>query len=226
MNKALRDIGTIIYKDVLMELRSKDILLSMLVFALIVVAVFNFIFDPGSEQMRTTAPGIMWVAIIFAGNLGLSRSFAREHDNALMQGLLLCPVERSNIFIAKLIGNIIFISIVVAISLPVMIVLFGIDISGVFGLLLLILILGIIGFAGVGTLFSTISANTKSREVMLPILLFPVAIPIILSATKSTTYLLNGTNLDNVWSWIKILIAFDLIFTVICFLLYEYVVEE
>jgi len=226
MKKAFTEIGTIIYKDVLMELRSKDILLSMLVFSLIVVAVFNFIFDPGSEQMRTTAPGIMWVAIIFAGNLGLSRSFAREHDNALMQGLLLCPVERSNIFLAKLIGNVIFISIVVAISLPVMIVLFGIDVSQVLGLLILILLLGIIGFAGVGTLFSTISANTKSREVMLPILLFPVAIPIILSATKSTTYLLNGTNTENVWSWIKILIAFDLIFTVICFLLYEYVVEE
>ncbi len=226
MKKTFSDIATIIYKDVLMELRSKDILLSMLVFALIVVAVFNFIFDPGSEQMRATAPGIMWVAIIFAGNLGLSRSFAREHDNALMQGLLLCPVERSNIFIAKLIGNVIFISIVVAISLPVMIILFDISISGVLGLLILILFLGIFGFAGVGTLFSTISANTKSREVMLPILLFPVAIPIILSSTKSTTYLLNGTNLDQVWSWIKILIAFDVIFTVICFLLYEYVVEE
>ncbi len=226
MRKTIRDIMTIIYKDVLMELRSKDILLSMLVFALIVVAVFNFIFDPGSEHMRATAPGIMWVAIIFAGNLGLSRSFAREHENALMQGLLLCPVERSTIFIAKMIGNVIFISIVVAISLPVMIILFDISVSGVFGQLILILLLGIIGFAGVGTLFSTISANTKSREVMLPILLFPVAIPIILSATKSTTYLLNGTNLDHVWSWIKILIAFDLIFTVICFLLYEYVVEE
>ena len=224
--KAMRHIFIIIHKDLLMELRSKDIVISMLVFSLIVVAVFNFIFDPGSEQMKTTAPGILWVALIFAGNLGLSRSFAREHENAMMQGILLCPVDRSLIFVAKVIGNILFISIVELVSIPIMVVLFGISISNVLGHLVLILFLGTVGFASVGTLFSTISANTKSREVMLPILLFPVAIPIILSATKSTSYLLNGSNMEHVWSWIKILIAFDIIFTVVCFLLYEYVLEE
>jgi len=226
MTYSLRQVATILHKDLVTEMRSKDIVISMLVFSLIVVAVFNFIFDPGSEQIKTTAPGILWVAIIFAGNLGLSRSFAREHENAMMQGLLLCPVDRSLIFVAKVIGNIIFISIVELISVPIMIVLFDLSIGAVFWQLVLILLLGTIGFAGVGTLFSTISANTKSREVMLPILLFPVSIPIILSAVKSTTYLLNNSTVNNVWSWIRILIAFDLIFTVVCFLLYEYVLEE
>lgn len=224
--RAVKQIWAILHKDLLLELRSKEIITSMLVFSLIVIAVFNFIFDPGSEQIRTTAPGILWIAIIFASNLGLSRSFAREHDNALMQGLLLCPVDRSLIYIAKVIGNVVFITIVQIISLPIMVVLFDLYIGSVLLPLLLILFLGTLGFAGIGTIFSTISANTKSREVMLPILLFPVAIPIILAATKGTTYLLNGRDFAEVWSWIRILIGFDIVFLILCFILYEYVLEE
>ncbi|MBN1480951.1 hypothetical protein EH223_00590 [candidate division KSB1 bacterium] len=224
--KSVRQIGTIIHKDVLIELRSKDIIISMLIFSLIVVVVFNFIFDPGSEMIKTTAPGILWVTIIFAGNLGLARSFAREHENARMHGLLLCPVDRSAIFVAKMLGNIIFITLVEVVSLPIMVILFDIHIRHILWPLILILVLGTIGFAAVGTLFSTISANTKSREVMLPLLLFPVSIPIILAAVKSTTFLMNGGGFAQVWSWIKILIAFDVIFTVLCFLLYDYVLEE
>lgn len=224
--KRLRQIAAILAKDIVLELRGKDIIISMLVFALIVVAIFNFIFDPGSDVMRRTAPGILWVAIIFAGNIGLSRSFAREHENSMMQGLLLCPVDRSLIFIAKVLGNILFISIVQVIAIPVMVILFDLTVLPVIGPLALVLFLGTVGFASVGTLFSTISAHTKSREVMLPILLFPVSIPIILSATKSTTYLLNDGSTEHIASWIHILIAFDVIFTVACFLLYEYVLEE
>jgi heme exporter protein B len=224
--QAAKQIWAILHKDLLLELRSKEIITSMLVFSLIVIAVFNFIFDPGSDQIRTTAPGILWIAIIFASNLGLSRSFAREHENAFMQGLLLCPVDRSLIYIAKVIGNVIFISIVQIISLPIMVVLFDLHIGAAFFPLLLILFLGTMGFAGIGTIFSTISANTKSREVMLPILLFPVAIPIILAATKSTSYLLNGRDFTEIWSWVRILIGFDIVFLVICFILYEYVLEE
>lgn len=226
MKRTVRQISMIIYKDVLIELRNKDIIISMLVFSLIVVVVFNFIFDPGSEMIKTTAPGILWVTILFAGNLGLARSFAREHDNAMMHSLLLCPVDRSAIFIAKMLGNILFIVIVEAVSLPIMVILFDISVRDILWPLILILVLGTIGLAAVGTLFSTISANTKSREVMLPVLMFPVSIPLILAAAKSTTLLMSGSTLAQVWSWIKILIAFDVIYTVLCFLLYDYVVEE
>ena len=199
--------------------------MSMLVFSLIVIAVFNFVFDPGSEQMQKIAPGILWVVIIFAGNLGLSRSFSREYENGRMQGLLLCPIDRSLIFVTKVIGNILFMSAVQIVTVPVMVVLFDTTIGSA-GPLVLILFLGTLGFAAVGTLFSAISANTRSREVMLPILMFPVAIPVILAATKSTTALLNGDAEAQIWSWMKILIAFDIIFTVACYLLYEYVLEE
>ena len=200
--------------------------MSMLVFSLIVVAVFNFTFDPGSEQMQKTAPAILWVAILFAGNLGLSRSLSREYENGRMQGLLLCPMDRSSIFVAKVIGNIFYMGIMQMVTVPVMIVLFGVTIGSFAGLLVLILFLGTLGFAAVGTLFSTISANTKSREIMLPILMFPVVVPIILAATKSTAGLMNGDPAGHIWAWMKILIAFDIIFTVACYLLYEHVLEE
>ncbi len=216
----------ILRKDLLMELRSKDIISSMLVFSLIVVVIFNFIFDPGSGQMKTMTPGILWVAIIFAGNIGLARSFAREQEQGMMHGLLLCPVDRTIIYLAKVTGNIIFILLVQLVTLPVMIILFDLEPGVVFGPVLLVLFLGIFGFASVGTIFSTMSANTKSKEVMLPILLFPIIVPILLAATKSTASLLNGNGLADTMSWIKLLIGFDLIFFVVCFLLYEYVLEE
>ena len=198
----------------------------MLVFALTVVVIFNFVFEPGSAQIKTTAPGILWVAFTFASVLGLSRAFAREQEQGMMQGLLLCPVDRSLIYVAKVIGNVLFISMVELVTFPIMIVLFDLSVGKVFFPLLLVLFLGTLGFAGVGTLFSTISANTKSREVMLPILLFPVSVPVILASIKSTAYLLSGREFAEVWSWLRLLIGFDVIFLVICFLLYEYVLEE
>jgi heme exporter protein B len=224
--KVLHQLFTIIRKDLLLESRSKEIITSMIVFSLMVMAIFNFIFEPGSMQIRSATPGILWVAFIFSGSLGLSRSFALEQDNAMMRGLLLCPVDKSVIYVAKVSANILFMTCVQLISLPVLIVLFDVDLLSVLIPLLLILFLGSAGFAGVGTIFATISANTKSREVMLPILLFPVSIPVILSAVKSTTCLLVGNQSQQLWSWLKILIAFDLIFIILSFLLYEYVLEE
>jgi heme exporter protein B len=224
--KHLRHIQSILHKDLLLELRSKDIITSMLIFALTVVVIFNFVFDPGSEEMKASAPGILWVAFAFASNLGLSRSFAREQENSMMQGLLLCPVDRSVVFTAKWLGNLIFISLVEMVTLPIMIVLFDLEIGSHLPLLLFILLLGTIGFATVGTLFSAIAANTRSREVMLPIMLFPVTIPVTLAAIKSTAYLLSGREFSDIWSWVRLLLIFDILYFVACFLLYEYVVEE
>jgi heme exporter protein B len=224
--KAFRQITSILYKDLLLELRNKDSILSMLVFSLTVVVIFNFVFDPGSAELRASAPGILWAAFAFASNLGLNRSFAREQENGFMQGLLLCPVDRSLIFTAKVIGNLVFISLVELITLPIMMVLFDLPLFPRLGWLLLILFLGTLGFATVGTLFSAMAANTRSREVMLPILLFPVMVPVILSAIKSTAWLLGDRSMVDIWSWMRLLIVFDVIYFVACYLLYEYVVEE
>ena len=222
----LQQIQSILHKDLLIEFRNKDIIISMLIFSLTVVVIFNFVFEPGSTEIRATAPGILWVAFAFASTLGLGRSFAREQENGVMQGLLLCPVDRSTIFAAKTIGNVIFITLVELITLPIMVVLFDLPMQRLLPWLVLILLLGTIGFATVGTLFSAIAANTRSREVMLPILLFPVSVPVILASIKSTAYLVSGRALSDIWSWMRLLVVFDLLYFFACYLLYEYVVEE
>jgi heme exporter protein B len=224
--KTINSIFTILHKDLLLELRDKQVIVSMLVFALIVVVVFNFMFDPGTDYIRLILPGLLWVVIIFAGSLGFARSFAREQENGRMHGLVLCPIEKSYIYIAKLLGNILFLLIVEMITLPILVVLYDISFSSSWLPLAAVLFLGTVGFASVGTLFSAISANMRSSEVMLPILLFPVVVPVILTATKSTSALLQGGDFQQIWGWLRLLLGFDIIFLVICFLLYDYVLEE
>ncbi|MBN1997062.1 heme exporter protein CcmB [candidate division KSB1 bacterium] len=222
----LSQIFAIIRKDLLMELRDKQVISSMLVFSLIVVVIFNFVFEPGDSQTKLTIPGVLWVLIIFAGNLGLARSFGREREQGGIQGLILCPIDKSYIYIAKVIVNIFFMMLVEAITLPIFWVLFDMSPDINFPALLLVLFLGTTGFAAVGTIFSAISAHTKSSEVMLPILLFPVSVPVVLAASKSTAKILAGSSLGEISGWIKMLIGFDAVFLIACFLLYEYVFEE
>ena len=224
--KNLRHILALLQKDILIELRSREVIWSMVVFAITVLVVFNFIFDPGTDMMRVTTPGIMWVAIIFSANLGLNRTFVKEQEAGRMQGILLTPMDRGSVYIAKVLANVIFIGAVQVIMLPIMIILYDMQLSGRFGWLVLVLFLGIFGFAAVGTLFSAIAANTKSREIMLPILLLPVSVPIILGAIKSTQAVLNPGPMAQFYPWLRMLIGFDVVFAVLCYLLYEYVIEE
>jgi heme exporter protein B len=198
----------------------------MLIFCLIVVVIFNFMFEPGSTLVREMIPGILWVAITFAGILGLNRSFIYEVDQGCLLGLLLCPVEYYVIYLGKMLGNFLFMLIMEIIIIPLFIVLFNLDIFSILLPLGLIVFLGTLGFAAVGTLLSAISVNTRAREILLPVLLFPVAIPILLAAVKSTGLLINSGTLSDAISWIKILAGFDIVFLVLSCLLFEFVVED
>ena len=217
---------TITWKDMLSEFRSRETITSMLIFCLIVVVIFNFMFEPGSTLVREMIPGILWVAITFAGILGLNRSFIYEVDQGCMQGLLLCPVDHYILYLGKMLGNFLFMLIMEIVILPLMIVLFNLNITNILLPLMLVIFLGTLGFAAVGTLLSAISVNTRAREILLPILLFPIAIPILLAAVKATGSLINDATITNALSWIKILTGFDIIFLVISCLLFEYVVED
>jgi len=179
----LRKVFAVVAKDVAAELRTREMLSSMFVFSLLVILIFNFAFDLRAENQKTLAPGVLWVAIAFAGMLGLSRSFIMEKDRGSMEGLLLTPVDRSAIYLGKMLGNLLFIGIVEIIILPIFIVLFNLSAADL-PLLLGVVILGTIGFAGVGTLFSAMAVHTRAREVLLPILLFPVVIPVMLKDTS------------------------------------------
>ena len=222
----MKKIWAIIWKDIITELRTKELFASMFTFALLMIVIFNFAFDFSAEIIPFAAPAILWISFTFAGVLGLSRSFALEKEGNSILGLLLTPTDRSLIFAGKMIGNIIFVFIVEAIILPIFVLFFNYNLFGNAVPLLLVILLGTIGFVSVGTLFSAMALNTKLREVLLPILLFPIIIPVIFASVKLCSAILNGRPINEAGSSLQILVSFDIIFLVLCAIVFEYVVEE
>jgi heme exporter protein B len=222
----IRKLFVLVWKDLLAEFRTKEMLSSMLMFALIVVVVFNFTFDPGSNVAAAAGPGILWVAFTFAGVLGLHRSMVHEVERGCLHGLMLAPVDRGLIFLGKAIGNAIFIFLIELPTFVLFAIFFNIDLTTGLDKLSVIFFLGTIGFAAVGTLLSAISVNTRTREIMLPILLFPIEIPVILSAVNATAGILKGQDWNALSGWLKLLAGFDLVFLLVCFVTFEYVLEE
>ena len=220
----LRKVLVIVQKDVAVELRTREMLSSMFVFSLLVIVIFNFAFELRVEDVRKVAPGVLWVTFTFAGMLGLSRSFVLEKDKGCLEGLLLCPVDRSAIYFGKMLGNVIFMTTVEAMILPIFSVLFNVSLFQ--PVLLLIVVLGTLGFAGVGTLFSAMAVHTRAREVMLPVLLFPVVVPAMIAAVKATGGILDGQPFSEIAHWVRLLAVFDVVFFAISFMTFDYVVEE
>ena len=222
----MRKIWAIVWKDIITELRTKELLSSMLTFALLIIVIFNFAFDFSSELIPTAAPAILWVAFTFAGVLGLGRSFALEKEGNSILGILLTPTDRTIIFFGKMISNAIFVFIVALLILPMFVLFFNYGLSGSLMPLLLIVFLGTIGFAAVGTLFSAMALNTKLREVLLPILIFPIIIPVIVSSVKLCGAVLSGNSISQAGSALQVLVSFDIIFLVVCSIAFEYVLDE
>ena len=221
----LKQVAAIIAKDIAAELRTREMLSSMGVFAILVIIVFNFAFELTERQIIETAtPGALWVTIIFAGMLGLNRSLSVELDKGCLDGLLLTPVDRSAIFFGKALGNALFMLIVEAIVLPLFVVFFNVPLVQPW--VILIVALGTLGFAGVGTLLSSMAVNTRAREVMLPILLFPVAIPELIAAVKATAGAMAGLPMFEWQQWLSLLIVFDVVLVTMSFMVFEYIVEE
>lgn len=217
-------VGAIIWKDIRAELRTKDIFSSMFVFALLSVIVFNFAFELRVPDMKMVAPGIVWVAVTFAGTLGLNRAFVIEQDKGSLAGLLLAPVDRAAIYFGKMFGNLVFIFAVEIILLPLVMIFF--NLSLITWQHLLVLFLGTYGFASVGTVFSAMAVNTRAREVMLPILLFPVLLPVLVAGVKMTGALLDGEAFNTIANWLQLVIVYDVGFTVVAYLTFGFVVEE
>ena len=210
-------------KDLRSEFRTKQMLNSMLIFALLVIVIFSFAFGPYPENIDQLAPGILWVAFTFAGMLGLSRSFASEKEQGCLDGLKLCPVDRSAIYMGKVISNTVLMFIMEMITVPVFIVLFDYSISNPLELGCII-VLGTLGFVFVGTLLSALTVNVRTREILLPVILFPVIVPVIISAVLATGKILSGTN--GIWAEIRILGAYGAIFFIVALLIFEYVIED
>jgi heme exporter protein B len=217
-------VSAILWKDVLSELRAREIVTSVLVFGLLVLVVFNFAFDPGSGTMAIVGAGILWVAFTFAGVLALNRSFAMENENSCIDGLMLCPVDRQVLYLGKLAGCFTFMLLVEIIITPVFLVLFNQSLW--MPRLGLVIVLATVGFAAVGTLFSALAANTKARDIMLPILFLPMIVPVIIAAVEATGIVLDGGTWSDMATWLWIILAFDVIFLAVSTLVFEFVLEE
>lgn len=219
----LRQVLNIVIKDFQAELRTKELFNSMFLFAMLALVIFNFSFA-GKMPTRILA-GAMWVSFLFASVLGLNRSFVKEHEKGSIEGLLLVPAERSVIYFGKFFGNLLFILIVELITLPLIAVFFSrneifnkpLELAG-------ILLMGSFAISSIGTMLSAITVNTRTRELLLPILLFPLVLPVIIGAVEVTSFIFQPKGSIN--QWIRLIAIYDIIFIVVPYLLFDYVVEE
>ncbi len=217
-------VGAIFRKDVRAELRSRELIGSMALFALLAVLIFSFALELNRTGRLEAISGVLWVTLIFASILGLNRSMAMERDQGNLDALLLAPISRPAIYIGKLLGNLVFVlSVAVVLALTITI-LFNASLFD--ARLIAVLALGSIGYSTVGTLLAAMSVQTRARESLLPIIMLPVALPLLLSSVRATSALLTGAPEDQWLPWLSILIVLNVIFLVLGFLLFEFVVED
>ena len=229
--KFLAVILAIVRKDVRGETRTKEILSSMSVFSILVLLVFNFTVHVGREGWLNLGPGILWSAFVFAGTLGLNRSFAIERENQCLLGLMLAPVDRTAIYFGKLISNVLFMIAAEVLVIPLFLVFFNIGIFSELSVgelirFIFIVLIGTIGYAAVGTIIAAVAANTNMREVLLPVLLLPLTIPLVIAAAEATRIVFLNDPAESPWAWIQILLVFATVFTTISWMTFNYVVEE
>jgi len=224
MRSYLGPVLAVLAKDALLELRTKDIIVSVPVFALLVIVVFNFALDPTPQTVAMIAPGILWVSFTFGGVLGLSRSFAIERDRGNVHGLMLAPVGRDAIFFGKFLANLLFMLLIEVAVYPVFAVLFNLPLM-VPGMVP-VAVLATVGIAAVGTVFAAMAVNTRSREVMLPVLFFPVVVPVIVAAVEASGGLIRGDASADLTRWLPLLAVFDAVFLVVCPAAFSMVLEE
>ncbi len=217
-------VSAVIWKDLQAEFRSRELFSAMLVFSLLIILIFNFALELDIKTRQSVTSGVLWATFAFAGTLGLNRSMAIEKDRGCLDGLLLAPVDRSAIYFGKMISNLAFMLTVEVIILPVYSVLYNVNLFQP-GLLMVIL-LGSIGYSGVGTLLAAMSVQTRTRDILLPILLFPVIIPVLLAAVKASSGFLEGVEISEIILPINLLIVYDIIFISLAFMFFEYIVEE
>jgi len=214
------------WKDLISEMRSRENISSLFFFALIVILIFSFSFSMDQQTAKELMPGIMWVAFVFTGIIGLGKSFTAELQNDCLENLQMNPIPRGAIYLGKLASNLFFMLIVELILFPLFVIFFNLDVFEKLPLFVLILTTGTLGVSAVGTLFSAMTVQIRAREVMLPILLLPLIVPVMIGAVEATGGVLRSEPLSLYRPWIELLIIFDLIFTVVSFWLFEFILDH
>lgn len=220
----IKAVSAIAWKDLAAELRSRELLTAMLVFSTLIILIFYFSLDLDAKTRNDITAGVLWVTFAFAGTIGLNRSMAIEKDRGCLDGLLLAPVDRTAIYFGKVISNLAFMLIVEVITLPVYSIFYNVNLfnAGFVGVILL----GSIGYTAVGTILSTMTVQARTRDMLLPIMLFPVIIPVLVAAVKASSGFLLGAEMAEITPWLNILIVYDVIFIALAFMVFDFVVEE
>jgi heme exporter protein B len=224
MSDSLAVIWSIGRKDLLLELRNKDVVVAVAGFALLIMVIFTFSLNLTQDNARLIGPGVLWAAVAFAGVTGLNRAFSLEVEGNTLEALMLAPISRDLIFLGKALGNFLFITVALAVVLPVFAVLFNLVIFR--WEMLAISLLTTIGFSAVGTLFAAMSVRVRAREVMLPLLFLPVVTPLIMAAVESTSHMVNGRNWSDMSQWLQLAAAFDVIFIVVSAFVFQHILED
>ena len=224
MKPFLRTMGAIVWKDLAAEWRSREMISGMLVFALLVVFIFNFALELSPATRSSVTAGVLWVTFSFAGTLGLNRSMAAEKDRGCLDGLLLAPVDRTALYFGKMLSNLVFMLAVALIVLPVYSVLYTVNLMqpGLWA----VVALGSLGYVSVGTLLASMAVQARTRDILLPILLFPVLIPLLVAAVKASSGFLQAVPMEEIWPWLNLMIVYDVVFISTAFMVFEAVVEE
>jgi heme exporter protein B len=224
--ESIRFALAIAAKDIRAELRSRTALLSALVFAALVLVVFNFARDPTVLAASDLAPSVLWVTFALAAIVALNRAFTIERENAALDGLLLAPVSREALFVGKLLANLAFVGTVELVTLPLFILFFNVSFGRALPGVLGVTALATIGFVAVGTTFSAMAVRTRFAELMLPVLLLPFMVPPLIGAVQVTSRLLVGRPLSEMWGWLRLLALYDVVFVTLCVLTFSAVVDE
>lgn len=215
----------VLWKDWLIERRSKSSLNAVVFFALILLFLFQFALGPDRERLHAALPGLLWLGFILAGLLGLGGVFLVERDNDCWEGLLLAPGDKSAIYVGKLAANLVLMTLVEAVILALVGVFYGIDLYAVLAPLAAVVVLGTIGIAAVGTLFGAMTAQVRSRELLFPVLLLPMQVPVLLATVSATEVVLAGRPLAEAAAWLKLLAVADTVYLVIGLLTFEFVFD-
>ena len=221
----MRRAWIVVWKDVLSERRSKESLNALVFFSILLLFVFQFALGPERARVEAALPGLLWLGFILAGLLAFGRTFLVERENDCWEGLVLSPGDKSAIYLGKLAGNVLLMAVVEAVLLVLFTVFFGLDFTGVLPALSLVLALGTLGLAAVGTLFGAITAQLRARELLFPVLLLPAVVPILLGSVSATQSIILGQPLAEAAAWLKLLAAADLVYLVVGVLTFEFVLE-
>jgi heme exporter protein B len=211
-------------KDIISEFRTREIIVSVLMFTLLVIIIFNFAFGSTQAIMNAAAPGMLWITFAFAGVLALNRSFIVEKEEGCLEGLMVSPVSREIIYSGKMLGSLVFMLVVEVVALPIFALLFNLNVITL--QIITVTLLATIGFVACGTLFSALAVKTKARELVLPILFLPIIVPVMIAAVKASASALAGGAWSDITGWLIVIVAFDAVFVVVSLWVFNFVIEE